>query len=1034
MYLNCHSYYSLRYGTFSEIELLKLAVENNIDTIALTDINNTSACLNFIQQAKKFNIKPVVGVDFRNGNSQQFVAIAKSNKGFENINRYLSTFLESKTAIPDQPEFLEDVFIMYPFEKALELNLTSFKENEFVGISIAEINKLRFSYLKKYEDKLVIQQQVTIRNKSDFNAHRLLRAIDNNTLLSKLSTSEQCLTTDKMYSATVLQQYFIEFPFVLENTKTLLQQCILHFGFDKLRENQNLNLYYNSFEEDCKQLIELCNTKLEKRYQNPTQQVQDRLQKELKVIIELKFVSFFLINYDIVSYAKSKGYFHVGRGSGANSIVAYIIGITDVDPVELDLYFERFINPFRASPPDFDIDFSWKDRDDVTNYIFTRFKNTALLATYNTFKYKAVIRELGKVFGLPKEEIDKLSKTSKQQKTFLNTAETPQNKALQQGSNKKATDLQQKINKAATEKQQESNSFATVYQQQEIDSIAKLVLKYGKLIEGFPNYISVHSAGILILEKPIHYYSATHLPPKGYPTVQFDMNIADDVGVFKFDILGQRGLAKIKEALEIIKTNRPNDPPIDITDVEKFKKDEKINHLLKSGGAIGAYYVESPAMRGLMQKLQTQDYLGLVAASSIIRPGVSGSGMKDEFIKRHRFPEKRKEANPILLEIMPETYGVMVYQEDVMKVASKFADLTLGEADVLRRGMSGKYRSLSEFKAVEDKFVSNCRKKGHQDALIFEVWNQIKSFAGYAFPKGHSASYAVESYQSLFLKCYYPIEFMVAVLNNGGGFYSAAHYIHEARMKGAIIELPCINKSNHPNIVIDTTIYLGFGYLKSLEHLVIQRLLTERQLHGNYTSLEDFIDRVVISIEQLTILIRIDAFQFTGKSKTQLLWQAIFKLNATKQKTKQSQLFKIQHTKYELPKLESHWIENVYDELELLGFTIHDYFKLVSEPLLPSIKAKEMIDFENQNVLIYGLLVTTRYNTTSQNKLMRLSTFIDIDGNYFDAVHFTNVVHLYTINGIGIYGCYGKITNRYGFCSMNVIQSKKMGIVCDPKS
>ncbi|QXP70651.1 DNA polymerase III subunit alpha [Polaribacter sp. R2A056_3_33] len=983
MYLNCHTYYSLRYGTFSEIELLELAKENNIKSIALTDINNTSACMNFIQQAKKYNIKPVIGVDFRNGNSQQFVALAKSNVGFQNINQYLSTFLETKTDIPDTPSYLEDAFIVYPFEKVLQLNMTTFKENEFIGVSIAEINKLRFSHLKKFEDRIVIQQQVTIRNKKDFNAHRLLRAIDNNTLLSKLPTTEQCITTDVMHERKELLTFYKEFPNSITNTEKVLQGCNTFFDFHEDRKNQNLKKYCNSFEKDCNMLLDLCKNNLHKRYKNPTQKVHDRLEKELKVIIDLKFVSFFLINYDIVSYAKSKGYFHVGRGSGTNSIVAYIIGITDVDPVELDLYFERFINPFRASPPDFDIDFSWKDREDVTNYIFKRFKNTALLATYNTFKYKAVIRELGKVFGLPKEEIDKLSKGIKQQET---------------------------------------------------DSIATLVLKYGKLIEGFPNYVSVHSAGILILDKPIHYYSATSLPPKGFPTVQFDMNIADDVGVFKFDILGQRGLAKIKEALEIIKRNRPNDPSIDITDVESFKKDKKINDLLKSGGAIGAYYVESPAMRGLMQKLQTQDYLGLVAASSIIRPGVSGSGMKDEFIKRHRFPEKRKEANPILLEIMPETYGVMVYQEDVMKVASKFADLTLGEADVLRRGMSGKYRSLSEFKAVEDKFIANCRKKGHKDALIFEVWNQIKSFAGYAFAKGHSASYAVESYQSMFLKCYYPIEFMVAVLNNGGGFYSTEHYIHEAKMQGAIIALPSINKSNHPNIVIDKTIYLGFGYLKSLEHLTIQRLLTERQLYGDFTSLENFIDRVVISIEQLTILIRIDAFRFTHKTKKQLLWQAIFKLKATKQKTKQELLFKTEQVKYELPKLESHWLEKVYDEMELLGFTVHDYFKLVTEPFLPSIKAKQMIDFENQHVLIYGLLVTTRFNKTSQNKLMRLSTFIDKDGHYFDAVHFTNVVHQYPVNGMGIYGCYGKITNRYGFCSMNVIQSKKMSVAVDPRS
>ncbi|RYM34507.1 DNA polymerase III subunit alpha [Brumimicrobium glaciale] len=984
MYINCHTYYSLRYGTFSETELLQLAIDNDIDSIALTDINNTSACMNFIQEAKKVNIKPVIGVDFRNGNDQQFVALAKSNTGFENINRYLSSFLESKTTIPEKPKKLEDVFIIYPFEKVLELNLTTFSEDEFIGISIAEINKLRFSYVRKFEDKLVIQQQVTIRDKKDFNAHRLLRAIDNNTLLSKLCTSEECFQTDKMHAKSELKEYFKEFPTIISNTEALLKQCDVNFGFNDERENQNKNLYLNSFEEDCAMLLDLCDQKIYERYKNPTQKVLDRLQKELKVIIELKFVSFFLINYDIIQYAKSNNFFHVGRGSGANSIVAYIMGITDVDPVELDLYFERFINPFRASPPDFDIDFSWKDRNTVTQYIFDRFDNVALMATYVTFKYRAVVRELGKVFGLPKEEIDKLSK------------------GVAEG---------------------------------QIDDVSKLVLKYGKLIEGFPNYVSVHSAGILILDKSIHYYSATSLPPKDFPTVQFDMNIADDVGIFKFDILGQRGLAKIKEALEIIKENNPNAPEIDITDIERFKKDEKINNLLKTGGAIGAYYVESPAMRGLMQKLKTENYIGLVAASSIVRPGVSGSGMKDEFIKRHRYPEKRKEANPILLGIMPETYGVMVYQEDVMKVANQFADLTLGEADVLRRGMSGKSRSASEFKAVEDKFISNSRKKGHEDKLIFEIWNQIKSFAGYAFAKGHSASYAVESYQSLFLKCYYPIEFMVAVLNNGGGFYSVEHYIHEAKMRGAKIELPCINTSEHVNRVIGKTIYLGFGYLKSLEQLVIQRILTERQLFGKFKSLEDFMDRVTISIEQITILIRINAFRFILKPKTELLWKATFRLNATKQRQvqEQVQLFRVQHQNFTIPKLNSHWLEDVYDEMELLDFTIHDYFSLVTEEFKPHAKASEMNLHINKNVLLYGKLVTTRFNKTSQGKLMRLSTFIDQDGNYFDAVHFTNVVHQYPIIGMGIYGCFGKITERFGFCSMNVIQSKKMSIAGDPR-
>ena len=432
-------------------------------------------------------------------------------------------------------------------------------------------------------------------------------------------------------------------------------------------------------------LVGLCEENLPKRYPLPDGTVRARLEKELRIIRDMDFVSYFLINHDIVSYAKSKGFLHVGRGSGANSIIAYIIGITDVDPIDLDLYFERFINPYRASPPDFDIDFDWRDRETMTAYIFERFPHVALLGTYNTFGYRAVVRELGKVFGLPKEKIDQLGDG--------HLDSTP------------------------------------------LDATSALVLKYGKLITGFPNYLGVHSAGILILAKPVHYHSATDLPPKGFPTVQFDMIIAEDVGIFKFDILGQRGLAKIKDAIEIIRENRPGRPKIDIHQIERFKNDARINAMLSKGTAIGAYYIESPAMRRLMKKLRVNDYLGLVAASSVIRPGVSSSGMQSEYIRRHRDPERRKQDHPILMKIMPETYGIMVYQEDVLKVANQFAGLDLGEADILRRGMSGKFRSREEFLLVEQKFISNCREKGYPDKTIFEVWDQITSFAGFSFAK-----------------------------------------------------------------------------------------------------------------------------------------------------------------------------------------------------------------------------------------------------------------------------------------------------------
>ncbi|GAA4281656.1 DNA polymerase III subunit alpha [Gaetbulibacter aestuarii] len=983
MYLNCHTYYSLRFGTFSELDLLELGQAFGFKTLALTDINNTSACLNFIRKAKDYGIKPVVGIDFRNGAKQQFVGIAKNNEGFYELNRFLSEHSHAKKKIPEGAPDFKDVFVVYPFEQVLQLEKKSFKAHEFIGVSVEEMKRLPFTIYKDFKDKLVLQQQVTVRAKRDFNAHRLLRAIDNNTLLSKLPKTEECLETDVMYSKEKLKDVFQNFHFILENTEALLEQCTIHFDFGNDRISQNQSVYLENEDADFERLKMLCEQGLPKRYKNPSQKIKDRLQTELKTIREMNFVSYFLINHDIVDFSKRRGFVHVGRGSGANSIVAYLIGITDVDPIELDLYFERFINPYRSSPPDFDIDFSWKEREEITQYIFKRFKHVALLAVYNTFKYRAVIRELGKVFGLPKEEIDKIS-----------------------------------VGK---------------YEKPELDEFGHLVLKYSKLIQGFPNYVSVHSCGILILDKPVHYFSATDMPPKGFPTVQFDMIIAEDVGIFKFDILGQRGLAKIKDTLEIIKYNKPDDPPIDITDVETFKKDPKVNAMLKNGKATGAYYVESPAMRGLMQKLQTQDYLGLVAASSIIRPGVSDSGMKQEFIKRQRDPERRKEGHPVLLEIMPETYGIMVYQEDVLKVAHQFAGLTLGEADVLRRGMSGKFRSRAEFVAVEEKFIANCRAKGYHDDLIFEVWNQIKSFAGYAFAKGHSASYAVESYQSLYLKCYYPLEFMVAVLNNGGGFYSTEHYIHEAEQCGAHIEAPCINNSDHPNTIVGDTIYLGLGYLKNLEHYTVKRLLTERNFNGPYESLDDFIDRVPISIEQLTILIRIGAFRFTGVPKATLLWHAMFKLNVSKPHTEQKQLFRPNHKNFTLPELVSGWVEDAYDQMELLGFPLFDYFSLVNEAFKPHIFAKDMKTQVNKPVLLYGKLVNTRYHKASNNKIMRFSTFIDAQGDYFDAVHFHHVVEKYPIHGIGVYECFGKVIEEFGFYSIEVIRTRKLALKPDPR-
>ena len=576
MYINCHTYYSLRYGAISEKELIEIAVADGVQHVALTDINNTSACLNFVRLAQQVDIKPILGIDFRDGAQQLYLGLAKNNNGFHQLNTFLSKHKHRKIPFAEVAPTLPDVIIIYPFEQVRLLNKTTFDDNEYIGIRKGELSKLAFSNYSKYCDKLIALNSFTFRNKKDFNTHRLLRAIDNNVLLSKLAVECQASEKDTYTSTAALQADYKNYPHIIANTQQLMESCSIDFDFSPDRRHQNKLSYSGDRDQDEKILTDLCEKGLKYRYPEVTSEIKARIKKELDMIKKMDFVPFFLVNWDIIDYAQQKGYFHVGRGSGANSIVAYLLGITDVDPIELDLYFERFMNLYRTSPPDFDIDFSWRDREDVTRYIFERFGSggqVALLATYNTFKHSAAVRELGKVFGLPKHELDKLSRGK--------------------------------------------FSFAA------LDKLSQLVIIYSKELEGKPNYLSIHAGGIIISERPIHYFTATDLPPKGFPTTQFDMVVAEDVGLYKYDILGQRGLGKIKDATLLVKANQPHAVLPDIHDVKPFFKDPNINKLLSEAQCIGCFYVESPAMRMLLKKLSVNTYNGLVAASSIIRPGKS---------------------------------------------------------------------------------------------------------------------------------------------------------------------------------------------------------------------------------------------------------------------------------------------------------------------------------------------------------------------------------------------------------------------------
>lgn len=961
MYVNVHSYYSFNYGTMSIEELLQYAQSMGVTCFALTDINNTSGHLDFLRLAPKYGIKPVLGIEFKSEQAH-YIGIAHNNQGLQQLNELLTLSRAYKQAIPNTPPELDHASFIYPWKPNTEQKL---RDNDFIGVAPHQLNNYKVT-AKPYTDKHVVWASVSFRNKYDFNTHRLLRAIHLNTLLSKLPRSEEGLPDDRFYTSEQIQNHYQGIPQIIERTEQLLNRCSYTIEFGK---NKNWKHFTGSHEQDKQLLYQLAGTGIYQRYQKPKQAIKDRLAHELQMICELGFASYFLINWDIVKYANNKGFYHVGRGSGANSLVAYCIGITDVDPVELDLYFERFINPARKNPPDFDIDFSHKDRDDIRNYIFTKYKgHTALLATYSTFERKSCIRELGRVFGLPDGEIDKLQ-------TERTTTK-------------------------------------------DLDNYGKLVVNYAQRIHGLPNLLSIHACGVLISELPITQYSALELLPVGFPSVQFSMLEAEDVGLYKFDILSQRGLGHIRDAVELVKQRSGEDVPIH--EIQTIKEDSRIKELLRTGNTIGCFYVESPAMRQLLRKLLVTDYLGLVAASSVIRPGVSSSGMMHEYISRFRDPEKRKEAHPKLLEILPETFGVMVYQEDVMKVAHIYADLTREESDIMRRGMSGKFRSREEFQRVKDKFFENCKVKGYPDEEAQEVWRQIGSFAGYSFAKGHSASFAVESFQSLFLRAYYPVEFMVGILNNFGGFYTTEYYLHEAKMIGANIELPCINHSNNLFVLQGSTIYIGFCMIKDLGHETVRTIEREREQHGTYLSLNDFLKRVSISLQQLRILIKIQAFRFTGESSKALLWEAHLHFGEQKKLQPVPELFATEPDNAPLPELEYGEHEEAINEIQILGFPLTSPFSLLKKTFKGTTYAHEFKDNVGNVVYIVGYTVNTRPVRTAHGQRMYFGCFIDSKGQLFDTVHFPLVYDKYPFKGKGCYLLKGTIQENFDVPALNV--------------
>lgn len=593
-------------------------------------------------------------------------------------------------------------------------------------------------------------------------------------------------------------------------------------------------------ETEAGRLRALAYAGLARRVRNVTLPHLRRLQREVEVIVRLGFAGYFLVVHDIARFARSQGIPTIGRGSGAGSLVSYALFLTHVDPVAEGLYFERFLNPERRTPPDIDLDFSWRERDRVIQHVYDTYgaERVAMIATHNTFSARSAFREAARALSVPEAEVSVLARA------VPHTSFDRFEEALRARPESRGAPFGQEP--------------------------WRQVLEAARWLDGLPRHLSVHCGGVVVSPVPLTRRLSLERAAKGVAVTQCDMFDVEELGLVKIDLLGNRSLGVLSDAVAAVKDHTGTEPPV--FPPERLYGDLKTNRVLSEGRTMGCFYVESPGMRQLLQRLKTRTFRDLTAVSSIIRPGVAESGMMEAYVRRRLGEEAPAYPHPGLEGLLSETFGVMVYQEDVIRVAHEFVGLSLGEADLLRRAMSGKYRSRQEMEALTEAFFAKGRARGVGDPVLRELWRQIRSFAGYAFCKAHSASFAQLSYQVAYLKAHHPAEFFAALLNNQGGFYGTAAYVEEARRWGLAILPPDVNASETGFAGKGRLLRCGFLTLRGVRACALDALFEERG-EGPFRSFEDLRARLGrrVRSEELETLVRAGACDSFGEERGRLL-------------------------------------------------------------------------------------------------------------------------------------------------------------------
>lgn len=984
VHLHVHSDYSPMRGVSPLEELCALAQRQASPAMALTDTNGLYGVIRFVEHTKQLGLRPILGAELTTADHRA-VLLAKTPDGYANLCRLLSErhcnpSFDVRTAVP---RYRDGLIIITDDEAMLNAWAKDSRQDLYVELTPGPAMHDALLLSRRLACSSVATNRVYFSRPDGFATHRLLRTIALNTTLSRLPEEPYCTPRQWLMPPMLMVSQFPHVPEAIENTIRIAEACHhdWHFGktifpaFRSLTDETAFTLLKENTYEGA--VV---------RYGSLSTEVRDRIEKELRVIRQKRFAHYFLVVEEIVRQAPRT----CGRGSVAASIVSYCLKITHVDPIKHNLFFERFLNPGRKDPPDIDIDFPWDERDDMLNWVFDQYgeRKAAMVANQNSLSFRAAIREVAKVYGMPADEIGKMSSRVLRQKDILNFQTLP---TLEPWLRQLPQSLQLKAPWPE-------------------------ILAQALRAQNHFRHLSMHCGGVVIVPDEIRRYVPVEYTAKGLPVIQWEKDQTEDAGLVKIDILGNRSLAVIRDTLAAIAEHTSRQ--IDYASWDPLE-DAATREAIRCGDTIGCFYIESPATRLLLKKLwlgmplhrrkQLDVFEYLVMVSSLVRPATNA--FVEEFIRRAQegscaFWHHR------LNGILDETHGIMTYQEDVSKVAMALADFSVEDADQLRKVISKKHKQ----RQLQDYYQQFCRgaeKNNASPETIDNVWKMIMSFAGYSFCKPHSASYAQVSFKSAYLRTHYPAEFIAAVISNQGGFYSTFAYVSEARRMGLAILLPDINESNWAYRGAGERLRMGLMQVKTIPKELGERIIEERTQNGPYRSFQDFLCRVKPKPAQTRALVRAGCFDSIAGELTRpaLMWRLYAENDSS------SSPLPVPDD-YSAAQKRAH-------EIESFGFLASRHpltlYRKQIERLRP-IPASRMHRFVGQRITMVGVLITEKSAETKHGQAMEFITLEDVTALY-DATLFPEVYrrccHLLSPNRP--YVVCGLVEETFGVATLTVL-------------